>query len=77
MGSNKQPPIFQDLLASFGIRASFSKSQLDILNQFFVNQTPYPTRAQKEQLGFQLEMTVKQVDKWFIHRREREKKDKM
>ena len=69
-------PFSQGLLASFGIRATFSKSQLDILNDFFVKESPYPTRVQKAYLGQQLEMTVKQVDKWFIHRREREKKEK-
>jgi len=53
----------------FGIRTAFTADQLRILNEFYTQVSNYPTKTQKEELSFQLGVTVKRIAKWFDHKR--------
>lgn len=51
----------------------FSKSQTQVLRQFYSDVTVYPTQAQRQKLAEDLNLSQKQVSVWFKNRRQREK----
>lgn len=67
------PPIFQDILAAFGIRTGFSHHQIAVMVDFYQTTSTYPDKEQKLTLARALQLTEKQVGKWFKNRRDKDK----
>ena len=60
-------------MAAFGIRTGFSQDQISIMVDFYQNTSTYPDKEQKAMLALSLNLTEKQVGKWFKNRRDKEK----